>query len=51
MTKSEFETKYADLYEIKIGDLGRAGVEAVPCQCNQRCCTGWRMIETKRGMR
>lgn len=43
MTRQEFEQQYADNGGITIDTLHKLGLYAVPCNCEEEDCLGWRM--------
>lgn len=43
ITKEEFEIKYAEESGLTLQQLYDSGCHAVPCNCGQDGCKGWRM--------
>ena len=44
MTKDEFENMYAEKSKVTVEWLHEQGQIAVPCQCGEVDCKGWKMI-------
>jgi len=45
MTKEEFEAQYATRSGLSVEKLHICGQCAVPCDCNELGCRGWKMVD------
>lgn len=43
MTREQFEQGYAERSKLTVEQLRELGCEAVPCDCSDPTCCGWRM--------
>lgn len=44
MTKDEFEKGYAKRSNVTVDWLHEQGQGAVPCNCGEKGCLGWQMV-------
>ena len=49
MTKDEFIDRYCAGSNITRADLERCGQVAMPCDCGDESCRGWKMVRTRDG--
>ena len=48
MSKEEFEHRYSIASGLSIEEMKHLGLEAVPCDCGEHGCRGWKMDGAKK---